>query len=170
MNPVSAPPSSARRLHHEAGASLVELLIGMAISAFVVATLGTAVFQFYAVSGWGNARMSVLHDLQNAGLWLGRDAQEAASFSSGGGLTYGTFNWTGNSVQFRYAYDPGTTSLVRVHLVGGVPQSTVTVARHIASQGDVTFSAAGSLVTVSLTATNGGLAASDTILLAMRVR
>lgn len=158
-----------KRLRHEAGASLVELLIGITISTFVIATLGTAVYQFYAVSGWGNARMTVLHDLQNAGLWLGRDAQEAASFSSGAGLTYGTFSWSDNSVQFRYAYDPATTSLIRTHLVGGVPQSSLPVARHIASQGDVTFGAAGSLVTVTLTSTSAGVTASDSLLLAMRV-
>jgi hypothetical protein len=153
----------------ETGASLVELLIGIAISTFVVATLGAAVYQFFAISGTGNARMAVLHDLQNAGLWLGRDAQEASSFSAGGGLVYGTFNWSDLSVQFRYSYDPGTTSLIREHLVGGVTQSTVAVARHIASQSDVTFSPSGSLVTVLITSTSGGVSAGDTILLAMRV-
>jgi hypothetical protein len=162
-------PTTSAVLRQENGASLVELLLGIAISTFVIAALGTAVYQFYAISGWGNARMAVLHDLQNAGLWLGRDAQEASSFTAGGGLVYGTFNWSDLSVQYRYSYDPGTTSLVREHLLSGVPQSTVTVARHIASQGDVTFTPSGSLVTVSITSTSGGVTASDTVLLAMRV-
>jgi len=156
-------------LREESGASLVELLIGIAISTFVVATLGAAVYQFFAISGAGNARMAVLRDLQNAGLWLGRDAQEASSFSAGGGLVYGTFNWSDLSVQFRYSYDPATTSLIREHLVGSVTQSTAAVARNIASQSDVTFSPSGSLVTVLITSTSGGVSASDTILLAMRV-
>ena len=159
-----------RRIGDDVGASLVELLIGISISAVVVAMLGSAVYQFYAISGWGQARLAVLHDLQNAGLWLGRDANEAERFTPGVGLVYGQFEWSDSSVQFRYSYDPGATSLMREHLVGGVAQSSVTVARHITSQGDVSFTLAGSLVTVSITATKGGVTASDTLLLAMRVR
>ena len=54
----------------------------------------------------------------------------------------------------------------------GVPQSTRRVARRIANQGDVTFSASGSLLTVSITATSAGgtITESSSLKLSMRVR
>ena len=153
----------------EEGASLVELLVAVAISTVVVTLVGMAVFQFYSISSHGQARMAVLHDLQNAGLWLGRDTNEAANFTAGAGSVYGTFDWSDSSVQFRYSYDAVDTALIREHLVSGVVQSAVTVARHIASQGDVTFAPTGQRVSVTITATAGTVAASNTIVLTMRV-
>lgn len=154
----------------EAGATLVETLIALAISAAVVTMLGSAVYQFYAISYWGNDRLAVLHDLQNAGLWIGRDANEAASFTSGAGTVYGTLSWPDLSVQYRYSYDSGNTALLREHLVGGVPQSTVTVARHIAFQSDVSFAVSGSRLTVTITSTSDSVSASSTLTLTMRAR
>jgi type II secretory pathway pseudopilin PulG len=161
--------ASGRLPRGEAGASLVELLVAVAISSVVLTMLGSAVFQFYSISSYGQARMAVLHDLQNAGLWLGRDASEAADFTPGGGNIYGTFDWSDSSVQFRYSYDAADNALVREQLLGGVVQSTVTVARHIAAQGDVSFTPTGQRVSVDITATSAGVTASHTIILAMRV-
>ena len=155
--------------HSERGASLVELLVAMAISTFVIGMLGTSIYQFYAISTYGQARMTALQDLQNAGLWLGRDAQEAATFVAGSGSVYGTFRWSDASVEFRYSYDSGERALVREHLVGGVVQSTLSVARHIASQGDVTFAPSGNRVVITLTASSGTVTATDSLTLTMRV-
>jgi len=159
-----------RGLRDDSGATLVETLIAVAISAAVVTMLGSAVYQFYAISYWGNGRLAVLHDLQNSGLWIGRDANEAASFSPGAGAVYGTLSWPDLSVQYRYSYDPGNTALVRQHLAGGVPQSTVTVARHIAIQSDVTFAVSGSRLTITITSTSDSVSASSTLTLNMRAQ
>ncbi len=153
----------------ETGASLVELLVAVAISAVVLGMLASAVYQFYSISSYGQGRMAVLHDLQNAGLWLGRDANEAADFVPGGGNVYGTFHWSDSSVQFRYSYDAADNALLREHLIGGVVQSTVSVARHIAVLGDVVFTETGQRVSVDITATSAGVAATHTIVLTMRV-
>jgi hypothetical protein len=135
----------------------------------VMTMLGTAVYQFYAVSTVGQARLTALQDLQNAGLWLGRDAQEAAAFVPGGGAVYGTFRWSDSSVEFRYSYNAGAQALVRQHLIGGVLQSTLEVARHIASQGDVVFSPSGNRVVVSLASTSGSVTVTDSLTLTLRV-
>jgi len=143
--------------------------MAVSISAVVLTMLGTAVYQFYAISTFGQARLTALQDLQNAGLWLGRDAQEAAAFVPGAGTVYGTFRWSDSSVEFRYSYSAADTALVRQHLLGGVVQSTLEVARHIASQGDVTFSPSGNRVVVTLTAASGSVTATDSLTLTMRV-
>jgi hypothetical protein len=148
---------------------LVELLLAVALSAVVMTMLGTAVFQFYSISHWGQARLAVLKDLQTAGLWLGRDAQEASAFVPGAGAVYGTFRWSDGSIEFRYSYSAADQALVREAITGGVVQSTLTVARHIASQGDATFSPSGKRVAVTLTATSGSVTASNDLTLTMRV-
>jgi hypothetical protein len=160
--PLSAQPG-------ESGATLVELLLAVAVSAMVLTMLGTAVFQFFTISNWGQARLSVLKDLQTAGLWLGRDAQEASSFVPGVGTVYGTFRWSDASIEFRYSYSAADQALVREAIAGSIVQSTLTVARHIASQGDVTFSPSGKRVAVTLTATSGTVTASNDLTLTMRV-
>jgi Tfp pilus assembly protein PilW len=153
----------------ESGASLVELLVAVAISAVVLSMVGMAVYQFYAISTFGNARLAVLHDLQNAGLWLGRDSTEASSFTPGAGAVYGTFSWSDSSRQFRYSFNAGQNALVREEIVSSVVVSTVTVARHIAAQGDITFTPTGKRVAVSITATSGSVSATDAILMTLRV-
>ena len=165
--PVRHPLGACR--HGEAGATLVELLLAVAISAVVMTMLGTAVFQFYSISRWGQARLSVLKDLQTAGLWLGRDAQEAAAFVPGAGSVYGTFRWSDSSFEFRYSYSAADQALVREAIASSIVQSTLFVARHIASQGDVTFSPSGKRVEVTVTATSGAVSASNTLTLTMRV-
>lgn len=155
--------------HSERGASLVELLVAMAISTFVIGALGTSLYQFYAISTYSQARMTALQDVQNAGLWLGRDAQEAAAFVPGAGSVYGTFRWSDASVEFRYSYDSGDGALVREHILGGVVQSTLPIARHVASQGDVVFAPTGNRVVVTLTSTSGPVTVTDSVMLTMRV-
>ncbi len=164
---VRRPP--AARQPGESGATLVELLLAVALSAVVMTMLGTAVYQFYSISRWGQARLAVLKDLQTAGLWLGRDAQEAAAFVPGAGAVYGTFRWSDSSFEYRYSYSAVDQALVREAIASSIVQSTLLVARHIASQGDVTFSPSGKRVEVTLTATSGSVTASNTLTLTMRV-
>ena len=116
--------------------------------------------------------MAVISDIQNVSLWFGRDVSESQSFTLGSGTEYGTLTTGDPNVKYRYSYDAGDTALVREHLVSGVPQSTLRIARSIADQSDVSFSVSGSLLTVSITATSAGgtITESSSLKLSMRVR
>jgi type II secretory pathway component PulJ len=157
-------------IQREAGATLVEMLVAMSISVLVFGIITTAMVQFMLVTRWGNSQLQISNDFQVANLWLGRDIPEASSFTPGAGTEYGTFNWADSSQQFRYSYDLVKGELIREYLVGGIVQSTITVARYIANQGDVVFSLSGKLMTVSITSTSGDEVESIDIQLAMRTR
>ncbi|MCJ7619678.1 MAG: hypothetical protein MUP64_05620 [Anaerolineae bacterium] len=144
------------------GATLTELLVSIFLASLLVSVLGTAMYQFYAVSRLGNDSLTVLHDLENVGVWLSRDAREARAFAPGSGTVYGTLDCGGSTVE--YSYDAGDTALVRT-----VDGQSLTVARHIAQQNDVQFSVNGTLVTVSLTSTSGATSRSATLEVNMRV-
>lgn len=161
-----------RSMRSERGVSLPEILVATVIAASVVGLLGTSVYQFFRATSDGRDHLGVQNSLRNAALWLGRDASEAQSFTAGSGPTYGTLNTGDPSIKYRYTYDPGQKTLVRVALLDDVPQTTQAIARNIEAQGDVTFSVNGGLLTVTLTATSpdGSVSQDMTLNLAMRVR
>ncbi len=152
----------------QAGVTLVELLTALGISTFVLAFVGTALFQFYKVTGWGNDRMLLAADFQNAELWLGRDSVQANAFSPGSVPSYGTFTIptsTGNR-GIRYAYSASDKSLTRTDLTSG---RTVIAARDIANASDVSFVVSGRRLTVTILATRGGLSDTFNLHLTLRV-
>jgi hypothetical protein len=166
------PRRVKRLIRGESGATLPEMLIMLVLIASAASLIGTAVYQLFLATSDGNARLTALHNLQNASIWLGRDASESQSFSAGAGSVYGTFTTGDPTVEYRYSYDASDGDLVREHLISGTPQSTLRVARGIADQGDIVFSLAGELLTVSITTTSpaGAIDESATLKLAMRVR
>lgn len=155
----------------ERGATLPEMLIAIVLSTFAAGLIATAAYQFFIVTNDSNNRLAVLHDLENASTWLGRDASESQLFSPGSGAIYGTLETGNPSIKYRYSYDTGNTALVREDLVDEVVQSTIRIARWIANQGDVVFSVSGNLLTVSITATDadGLLSESATLKFSMKV-
>lgn len=160
-------------VREERGASLVEMLVAVAISVMVIGIITTSVVQFMLVNRWGNDQLLVSSDLQVASLWLGRDGPEARAFTPDtvDPNEYGTFSWVDQNLiqhQHRYYYDPGKGDLVREYLRGGVPQSTLSVARRIAAAGDITFAVSGDLVTVTITSTSGEVSETAEINLALR--
>ena len=159
-----------RSLHNsQRGATLAESLVAITIGTLVIAIIVTAVVQFVVASRWGNDQLLVSTNLETASIWLGRDAIEAATFTPGSGTVYGTLNWRDSSSnQFRYSYNPLDGELVREHLQGGSVQSTLSVARHVAAQGDVTFSTSGNLLQVAITVTSGDVNQTANLDLAMR--
>jgi type II secretory pathway component PulJ len=163
----SFPNSSSRS---ERGATLVEMLVAMAISVLVFGVITTALVQFVLVTRWGNSLLQTSNDIQVTSLWLGRDAPEAYSFTPGSGAVYGTLDWEDSSHQYRYSYDASHGSLVRTHLENGSLQSTNVVARHIASQNDVVFNLNGKLLTVTITSTSGEETETASIQFALRTR
>ena len=157
----------------EKGASLVEMLIAVAISVIVIGVITTAVVQFMLVSRWGNDQLLVSSDLQVASIWLGRDALEAASFTPDNTDVnkYGTLSWQDRNLalhQYRYYYDPTEGDLRREYLIDGTSQTTLSAARRIAAPGDVTFNLSGKLLTVSLTSTSGDVSETIELQLALR--
>ncbi len=71
----------------ERGFTLVEMLIATAITGFLVAALGLAVQQVFAVPERGNDQVAALHAVQNAAFWVSWDGQTAKAASGGSGLT-----------------------------------------------------------------------------------
>ena len=157
----------------ERGVSLVEVLVGIAIAAGIAAFIGTAVWQFFTVTRWGNNQMLAVSDHQTAILWLSRDIPEAQAFTSGSGAVYGTFSWPGGDPQFRYQYDSSEGTLIREQLDGsGTVQSSNVIARYVANQTDVNFEPNvqnPQIITVDITTTSGDQTFNSTIDLAMRV-
>jgi hypothetical protein len=156
----------------ENGATLPELLIALVVSAAALGLVGTAVYQLFIASSHGNARLTALHNLGNASLWLNRDTKQSATFSPGSAPIYGTFTTGDSSLQFRYAYDAANGALVRQRVVDGSVDQSMTVARGILDPSDILFSTSGSLVTVSLTVSDQQGQVTESMLLqsAMRVR
>lgn len=156
-------------LRDESGATLVELIAALAIAVFVLAFVGTAVVQFFRLTNWGTDRMVLTSNLQTAQVWLGRDAIQASSFVAASSPVYGVFTLpasSGPARHVRYSFDPVDHTLVRTEVE---TSQTRVVARDIASQGDVSFTASGSMLTVGLTATRGGQSDSLDLELFMRV-
>ena len=157
-------------VNEDRGASLVEMLVAMAISVLVFGVITTALVQFMLVTRWGNSQLQITNDIQVASLWLGKDALEASSFTPGAGSVYGILNWPDSTHQFRYSYNSLENTLVREHLDGGAVQSTRSVARNIVNQNDVVFNTSGKLLTVSITSTISNESKSVDIQFAMRAR
>jgi prepilin-type N-terminal cleavage/methylation domain-containing protein len=126
----------------ERGYTLVELLIGAAITAVIIGFLGFTVFQTFQVEEFGDAQILARNELQNAAAWIHGDAVEAKSASGGASLSL-TMPDTST-----ITYSVSGSNLTRTS------GSTVnTVARNISSS---TFSIASRLITVSLTSTPSG--------------
>jgi prepilin-type N-terminal cleavage/methylation domain-containing protein len=74
-------------MKRQEGVTLVEMLVAIAISGLIISFLGTAIYQTLTVTGYGNDRLTAMHELQNAAYWFNADGQEAKVASTGGGLS-----------------------------------------------------------------------------------
>ncbi len=70
----------------ESGITLIEILIASAISLTIAGFLGTAIFQFFMITGHGSDVMTSMHQVENAGHWFSRDGQMASSATGGNSL------------------------------------------------------------------------------------
>ncbi len=158
------------KTREERGASLVELLVAIAISVMIFSVLSSALIQFLLATRWGNNQLQVTSDIQVTSLWLGRDALESASFTPGVGTEYGTLAWVDDAHLFRYSYDSAESALIREHFDSGVLQSRTTVARQIQNQSDVIFTITGDLLSVTITSSRGGESETANLDFALRTR
>ena len=70
----------------ERGYTLVETLVAIAITGFLVAVLGLVVQQMVTVPEQGDDQVNALHAVQNAAHWVSLDGQTAKSASGGSSL------------------------------------------------------------------------------------
>jgi prepilin-type N-terminal cleavage/methylation domain-containing protein len=69
---------------NQAGFTLIEITIGMAISAILVGGIITAIFQMGRASDMGNARVTAVKQVENALYYINRDVQMAQSIEGEG--------------------------------------------------------------------------------------
>lgn len=66
-------------LRDQKGMTLVEVLVGAALVAMLVMPTSLAIYHFISLSHQGNARLTALHNIQNAARIISRDGQMAES-------------------------------------------------------------------------------------------
>ncbi|OGO32505.1 MAG: hypothetical protein A2Z29_06805 [Chloroflexi bacterium RBG_16_56_11] len=123
-------------MNGQKGMTMVEMLVAIAVTGIIVVFLGTAIYQMTTVTGYGNGRLTALHELQNAAYWVNYDGQQATAASVSGGLL---LTASDNSV---ISY-----SLVGSELRRTAGGNQMTVARNITS---AVFSVNDRLITMSL--------------------
>lgn len=124
------------------GFTLVELLIVTSITGLIASFLGSAVYQMFTVTEYGNSKMTAIHDLQNTSNWLNRDGQ-AASAATGGSQLVLTLPDASTI----------TYTLVGTELQRSDGSSQITVARNITS---ANFTVSGRTVTLNITSSPVG--------------
>ncbi len=121
---------------NEYGFTLVELVIVVALTGIIASVIGPAIFQLTTVSGYGEARLTAMHELQNSGYWFTRDGQMSISASGGASL----------SLSIPAA--PGITyTLVGTNLQRYDGTSTIIMAKNISN---ASFSVSGRVITMTI--------------------
>jgi prepilin-type N-terminal cleavage/methylation domain-containing protein len=120
------------------GYTLVELLVTLAIMGLVFVIAGTAIYQLSTATGYGNNRLTVVHEIQNTAHWFNRDGKEAVTAIGGN-----TLNLT-LSDHSQVAYNLSGTALQRI---SGTNQ--LTLAQNVTG---LSFTVQDRLVTMNITA------------------
>ncbi len=126
----------------QAGMTMVELVVAIAITGIIVVFLSTAIYQIITVSAYGNDRLTALHELQNTAQWFNLDSQEARTATGGSQLV---LTLADNST---ISYSLVGTELRRAS--GG---SQMTLARNITS---ASFAINNRIITMSLNSSPAG--------------
>ncbi len=74
-------------MKRERGYTLVEAMIALAITGFIVTIIGLVVQQMVTIPERGNDQLDAIHPMQNAAHWLTLDGQMASSAVGGSSLT-----------------------------------------------------------------------------------
>ena len=120
------------------GFTVVELLVAVAISGVIASLMGTAIYQFFAVTGRGSDEMTAVHNIQNAAHWFSIDGQQASAATAGASLTL-TIPSPANTV----TYTLSGSEVIRTTV--GLPP--LTVARNITA---LSFILDGRVVTMTI--------------------
>ena len=129
-------------MKRERGFTLVEMLIGIAISGLIVSTLGTSIYQIVTSTEYGGDKMVAAHELQNAAHWVGIDGQRASAASGGSELV------------LTLPDDSSVTySVVGTELRRTAGESQMTLAQNIS---DISFSIDDRVITMDITSSPEG--------------
>lgn len=128
----------------ESGFTLVEMIITVAITGLIVGLLGTAIYQIFTVSEYGNDRLAALHELQNAASWFNLDGQQTKAATGGSTLA---LTLSDNST---VTYTISGTQLLRT-----AGSNQMTLARNITSA-SFSISVSSRLMTMQLTSSPQG--------------
>ncbi|MBI2853973.1 MAG: prepilin-type N-terminal cleavage/methylation domain-containing protein [Chloroflexi bacterium] len=144
-----------------AGFTVIEVVISLAIVGLLVTPLAAAVSMALAQTPKDNARLAVENIQELARYWITRDASSADTYTAGVSPEYGTFTWRDYSAsgapayEVTYYYDPVSKRLMRREERDSVVQDTSHVATDIQQESDVAFawSPGQNKVTVTITPT-----------------
>jgi len=109
-------------MKRERGYTLIEALIALALTGFIVTVLGMVVQQMVTVPERGDDQLDAIHPVQNAIHWIALDGQMASSAVGGSSLTLNL----PNTIVIQYVRSG--TNLYR--FFGGASR---TIARNVAS-------------------------------------
>lgn len=140
------------------GFTLLEVLIGLALSSLVLVVLGNSIRIFTFLPQQSSDKMTAVRDLEQASSWITMDANMAQTFTSLSSPQYGRFDWTdktGTSLtSYSVVYYHESGQLMRQESVNDVVQSTIAVSRNITGQSDILFQWAPSTYSLTVTATS----------------
>ncbi len=129
-------------MNGQKGMTIAELVVAIATTGIIVVFLGTAIYQIFTVSGYGNDRLTATHELENVAHWFNIDGQGAKAAAGGPALAL----TMADDSSITYTLDG--TEMRRT--AGGYQ---MTLARNITS---ASFSIDARTVTMSLTASPPG--------------
>ncbi len=97
------------RNRNQRGFTLIEMVIGVAVTGLVVAAASGAVIQVIQ-STHTSAHMVALRQVQTAGYWVSKDSLQAQTVTTGADagfpLTLAWIDWEGNSHSITYTLEP----------------------------------------------------------------
>jgi prepilin-type N-terminal cleavage/methylation domain-containing protein len=144
-----------RRQH---GLTLLELIMGIAISSVVLLAIAVALSQMFIMNGNVKNHTSAIRQVQNAGYWICRDAFGAQTIledndpGTSGFINLVWTDWAGIEYQSNYYFDGD--DLHREHLVEGAWDSDIVIAGDI-DPGLTSFEKEGAVYTLTISATVG---------------
>ena len=152
---------------NQKGITLVELVIAIGISSFVIVGAAVAIFQLTTVSDRNSNYMTAYTEVQNAGFSVSRDAAQAQAVDDTSGfVTLDWVDWEGDAHKIVYTLEDasgGLKELWRTYSINDVPQETIRVARYIdAAETNLAWNASESVLTLEITAQVGDQTATRT--------
>jgi hypothetical protein len=133
-----------RLLRTQAGLTLVEAVVSMALASLILAGVGSVLMAVLTIPGQGIGRLAAEQGLRNLSTWVRNDGANAESFHPGSGTIYGTFHWLDRSTypptrrSAAYYWDDET--ILRLLTTEGVPEDPIPLAREVLDPSDVVFS------------------------------
>lgn len=140
------------------GFTLLEVLIGLALSSLVLVGLGNSMHIFIFLPQQSSDKMTAIQDLEQASSWITADANMAQTFTSLSSPQYGRFDWTDRTAtspsSYSVVYYHESGQLMRQESVNDVVQSSNAIARNITGQSDILFQWTPSTYSLAVTVTS----------------